>query len=65
MDEKKQRILAVAALTGLTPGDFALVSKKAEILGCAADSTQIVDLLSQELAQKQYKQAKAIGFGRS
>ena len=54
----------LAALTGLTPGDFALVSKKAEILGCAADSTQIVDLLSQELAQKQYKQAKTIGFGR-
>jgi len=51
-------------LTGLTPGDFALVQKKAGILGCATDPEQIVELLRQELDQKQYKQAKAIGFGR-
>lgn len=55
---------ALVSLTGLTPGDFALVHKKAEILGCSADSTQIVDLLGQELAQKKHKQAKRIGFGR-
>lgn len=54
----------VGQLKGLTPGDFALVSKKARIIGCEKSTDELVDLLKEELAAKEYRPTKQLGFGR-
>lgn len=54
----------VPHLRGLTPGDFALAHKKAEILAQGQDTHALVDLLKQELDAKKGKQSRPIGFGQ-
>ena len=55
-------IKTATGLRGLTPGDFTLVDKKSQILGCKDDMLEIIDMLHHELKEKDYSQAKAIGF---
>lgn len=52
---------AVLALTTLTPGDFAVVRKRAYIEGCTQDTTELGRLLATECAHKRVK-GRAIGF---
>lgn len=54
----------VLALRGLTPGDFALTRRKAEVLGWLGDPVQLGDLLAKEARLKR-SAPKAIGFGRA
>ena len=49
-------------LKGLTPGDFALVGKKAELLGFQPDPRGFEQLLQKELIEKGYHQERQIGF---
>jgi SpoVK/Ycf46/Vps4 family AAA+-type ATPase len=51
-----------ASLEGLTPGDFALVQKKARILECDGDLAEVVSMLHRELEEKNYTPARRIGF---
>lgn len=51
-----------ASLKGLTPGDFALVQKKARILECAEEVDEVVSMLRRELEEKNYNPARRIGF---
>ncbi|MDO3377174.1 ATP-binding protein [Geoalkalibacter halelectricus] len=51
-------------LIGLTPGDFALVDKKARIIGCEEDQNLLIDLLKQELAAKEHRPGRQMGFSR-
>ena len=42
----------VAALTALTPGDFAVVRRKAEVLGCLGDPEALATMLRAECDAK-------------
>ena len=57
VDEKE-----VAVLTKLTPGDFALIKNKAEILGKGKDIAALKALLETEQQLKQKQGSPAIGF---
>ncbi|MHB8811127.1 MAG: AAA family ATPase [Desulfobulbaceae bacterium] len=50
-------------LNHLTPGDFAVVRKKADVLGAAGDPEKIVSYLALEEGEKRLSQ-KSIGFAR-
>jgi hypothetical protein len=49
-------------LHGLTPGDFALVDKKSQILGCKDDMLKIIEMLRHELKEKDFYKCNPIGF---
>lgn len=51
-------------LIGLTPGDFALVDKKARIIGGEGDRNLLIDMLKQELAAKEHRPGRSMGFAR-
>jgi AAA+ superfamily predicted ATPase len=55
-------IKTATELRGLTPGDFTLVDKKSQILGCKDDMLKVIDMLRHELKEKDYSPAKPIGF---
>ena len=52
----------VPALSGLTPGDFAVVRRRAEILGKSGDADSLAAMLREECAAKPDR-PKRIGFG--
>ena len=54
----------VTGMSGLTPGDFALVDKKARIIGCETDRNALVDMLKQELEAKESRPGRPMGFTR-
>lgn len=53
-------------LDGLTPGDFAVVKKRALLLGLERDSEALVQMLADDLAAKKssYERKGPMGFGR-
>ena len=51
----------VAALATLTPGDFAVVRRKAELLDCLGDPRTLVEMLYEECESKP-EHARKIGF---
>lgn len=51
----------IRKMTLLTPGDFAVVQKKAEVLGLTSDQDALMDMLAAEQASKP-NYAKSIGF---
>ncbi|MDE0239203.1 MAG: AAA family ATPase [bacterium] len=53
----------VADLTALTPGDFAVVRRKARLLGCLAEPDALAAMLRAECAAKPHR-PRAIGFLR-
>ncbi|MCY4485657.1 MAG: AAA family ATPase [Deltaproteobacteria bacterium] len=53
---------AVGSLATLTPGDFAVVSRKAEILGCSGDPQALTTMLRKECEAKPAG-ARRVGFG--
>ena len=62
---KRRRLFVLrlaAALTALTPGDFAVVKNKAEILGVSQQTPELLKLLeAEQTAKSRYASAK-IGF---
>ncbi|WP_051321641.1 AAA family ATPase [Chrysiogenes arsenatis] len=52
----------IRELTMLTPGDFALVQRKAELTGAKHEITSLVALLKNEMVAKQLTQSNPIGF---
>ncbi|UCZ56620.1 ATP-binding protein [Desulfurispirillum indicum] len=54
---------ALGGLTSLTPGDFAVVKRKAEILGKLRDQQYLLNMLREEMAAKEgVANTKGIGF---
>lgn len=53
---------AVQTLSALTPGDFAVVKNKADILGISRSCSDIIKLLENEQDSKKRHIAKSIGF---
>ena len=51
-------------LQGVTAGDFAVVRKKAGILGCENDLESLLGLLKKEVTEKNYRPAHSLGFAR-
>jgi len=51
-------------LASLTPRDFAVVRRKAEVLGVFDDPRGLVELLADEISKKQEAVGNAIGFDR-
>lgn len=54
----------LTGLEGLTPGDFSLVRKKADILGCVKNPQKIVAMLKTELKEKGIPPGGKPGFCR-
>ncbi len=54
----------VSRLQSLTPGDFAVVSKKSQFLGLNEDIEEILSLLEQEMDAKNEKKTRPVGFAR-
>lgn len=55
----------VTGLSGLTPGDFALVHKKASLLDCGENVATLIEMLRQEVQSKSEQRQRPIGFGQS
>ena len=55
---------ACRGLATLTPGDFAVVRKKAGVLDLLGDPRALLELLEDEARKKQEQPARAVGFGR-
>ena len=55
-------LTTAAGLSRLTAGDFAVVRRKAEVLGLGANAGDLCDLLGQEMACKEGDKNKSIGF---
>ncbi|MDY0204916.1 MAG: AAA family ATPase [Desulfovibrio desulfuricans] len=55
----------LTGLAGLTPGDFALVHKKARLLNCAENIATLIEMLRQEVQTKNERRQRPIGFGQS
>ena len=51
----------VAGLATLTPGDFSVVRRKAEVLGCLDEPRALVEMLYEESRSKR-EPARKIGF---
>ena len=51
----------LTALGTLTPGDFAVVRRKAEILGCLGEPAELLSMLREECKAKP-DQPRPIGF---
>jgi hypothetical protein len=49
-------------MSNLTPGDFAVVCKKMKFLGVCQDSSQLIDLLCQEVEAKNEIKQRQLGF---
>lgn len=52
----------VAQLSCLAPGDFVVVKKKADILGCLDDRTELINMLKSEMDVKNEPPGSKIGF---
>ena len=52
---------ALGALTALTPGEFAVVHRKADILGCLDEPLELVAMLREECEAK-HDRPRPIGF---
>ena len=52
---------ALGALTALTPGDFAVVHRKADVLGCLHEPFELVAMLREECEAKPDR-TRPIGF---
>ena len=52
----------LSSFTSLTPGDFAVVKNKAQLLGTLKDASALVKLLAQEQEVKKRGEAPKIGF---
>ena len=52
----------IASLSNLTPGDFPVVRRRAEILGCLGDSQALTKILRGECEAKPAR-ARRVGFG--
>ncbi|GEM_PF-1621555 len=53
---------ALASLSGLVPADFAVVARRAEILGGANDADRLMSMLGDELRKRGEEDSPAIGF---
>ena len=52
----------MAEVNNLTPGDYVVVRKKAEVLGFAGDPDKLLELLAAEVSLKR-EELKVRGFG--
>lgn len=55
-------LATATGLSKLTAGDFAVVRRKAEVLGIGEDASDLCNLLGQEMACKEGDKNKSIGF---
>jgi transitional endoplasmic reticulum ATPase len=62
-EDRPNELRDVYAFQNLTPGDFAMVRRKATLLGCAAEPAELVQMLGATSAAKP-GQGAAIGFRR-